>query len=267
MIVAVCSTKGSPGVTTAAVALALAWPSPRVVLEADPSGGDLAFRGRDPNTGRLIRDGQGLLSLAADARVGVPPEALPRYATATLWGVDIICGPPSATSYAPMRSLWTGVADAAAAWSGTAIADLGRLYPGSPAIALAQHATAVLVLADVTVESLFHLRDRVPELASQFCDPADPVNPVAVVALARRRNVASAVQQVSRVLASVGCPVPVLGSLAVDPASAHRLREGRLTPRLGRGHLLRSAADVATRIVQRLPQLATPTEPAEAVAS
>lgn len=266
MIVAVCSSKGSPGVTTAALALALAWPGPRLVLEADPSGGDLAFRGRDPHTGRLIRDGRGLLSLAADARTGVPSEALSRYATSTSWGVDVVCGPPSVASYAPMRSLWPGVADAAAAWRGTAIADLGRLYPGSPAFPLAQQATAVLVLTPVTVESLFHLRDRLPELASQLADPTAAVNPVGVVALARRRDVTSAVHQVTRVLDSVGCPVPVLGCLAVDATSAHRLCEGHLTARMSRGHLLRSAMDVATRVTQRWPQLAAP-ERAEAVTS
>lgn len=258
MIVAVGSIKGSPGVTTAALALALAWPGPRVLLDADPSGGDLAFRARDPNTGRLIRDGRGLLSLAADARVGVPPEGLPRYATPTLWGVDVVCGPPSAASYAPMRTLWAGVANAAATWSGVAIADLGRLSPGSPATTLAQHATAVVVLTEVSVESLFHVRDSLPELASQLGDPTTAVNPVAVVMLARRRDVASAVHQTARVLASVGCPVPVLGSLAVAPSTARRLRQGQLTPRMTRGPLLRSAADVAARIVQRWPHLATP---------
>ena len=46
MIVTVCSDKGSPGVTTLAVAIGLVWPVPRLVLEADPAGGDLAFRMR-----------------------------------------------------------------------------------------------------------------------------------------------------------------------------------------------------------------------------
>lgn len=256
MIVAVCADKGAPGVTTAAVALALVWPGQRLVVEADPSGGDLAFRARHPETSSLLRDDRGLLALAADARVGVPPDVLTRYAQPTSWGVDVICGPSSAASYAPMRSLWPGVADALAAWPGTAVTDLGRLYPGSPAIALAQRATAIVVLTAVTVESLFHLRDRLPELASQFGDPSRAVSPLAVVTLARRRDAGVAVQQVTRVLESVGCPVPSLGSLAIDRTSAQQLREGRITPRVARGHLLRSAADIVTGVLRRWPHLA-----------
>lgn len=258
MIVAICADKGSPGVTTAAVALAMAWSGERLVVDADPAGGDLAFRARHPATGGRIRSEGGLLSLAADARLSVSPEALPGYAQPTQWGVDVICGPPTSASYAPMRNLWPAVADAIAAWPGTAFVDLGRLYPGTPALALAHRATAVLVLTEVSVEHLFHLRARVPELASQFGDPGQPVNPVAVVAVAKRRAAADAVQQIGRVLESVGCPVPVLGSLAVDPGSAQRLRDGLVWARMGRGHLLRSAADVVGQVSQRWLQLAPP---------
>jgi hypothetical protein len=267
MIVAICADKGSPGVTTATVALAMAWPGERLVVDADPAGGDLEFRARHPTTGGRIRSEGGLLALAADTRLTLSPEALPGYAQPTLWGVDVICGPPNATSYAPMRSLWPAVADTLAAWPGTAFADLGRLYPGTPTMALAHRSTVILVLTEVSVEHLFHLRGRVPELASQFGDPSQPVNPVAVVALARRRDAADAVQQISRVLESVGCPVPVLGSLAIDPGSAQRLREGQIWVRMGRGHLLRSAADVVDRVTERWPTLATADPAAATVAS
>ena len=43
-LVALAADKGSPGVTTAAVALAAVWPRPALVAECDPSGGDLAMR-------------------------------------------------------------------------------------------------------------------------------------------------------------------------------------------------------------------------------
>ncbi len=44
MIVSVCADKGAAGVTTLATVLAMVWPTERVLLEADCSGGDLAFR-------------------------------------------------------------------------------------------------------------------------------------------------------------------------------------------------------------------------------
>lgn len=62
--VAVCSAKGSPGVSTACLALSLMWPKPVVLVDADPAGGDLLpgfFRGEQPA-------GRGVLSLTLDAR-------------------------------------------------------------------------------------------------------------------------------------------------------------------------------------------------------
>ena len=261
MIVALCADKGSPGVTTATLALAMAWPGQRVVLEADPSGGDLAFRSRHPATGGLLAADPGLLTLAADARTGLPTQALGRYAQATLWGVDVIVAPASVYGYVPMRSLWPAVAGAAASWPGVAIADLGRLSAGSPAIAIAQAATAVLVVTRVSAESLYHLRDRMPELTARFGDPSREVHPVAVVTCAPRRHAHRAAQQVERVLAGIGSPVPVLGNFAVDPPAAQGLRLGQLPPRTARGALLRSAAEVSAVCIRRWPELA----PADAV--
>jgi hypothetical protein len=40
-IIAVASAKGSPGVTTTCLALALTWPRPVLLVEADPAGGDI----------------------------------------------------------------------------------------------------------------------------------------------------------------------------------------------------------------------------------
>ena len=40
-IYALVSAGGAPGVTTAALALALTWPSPVIVAECDPGGGDV----------------------------------------------------------------------------------------------------------------------------------------------------------------------------------------------------------------------------------
>ena len=70
-VVALASVKGSPGVTTAATALAAAWPTGRQVLlvEADPFGGDLAPRYGSTVTG-------GLASLFAAARRTLTPEAV-----------------------------------------------------------------------------------------------------------------------------------------------------------------------------------------------
>jgi hypothetical protein len=263
VIVAVCSDKGSPGVTTAATALAMVWPGERVLLEADPTGGDLALRARRPDGGGLLAVEPGLLALAADARTGLTPEALPRYAQPTAWGVDVITGPSSAHAFPPMRNLWPAVTAVAAAWPGTAIADLGRLHPGTPAVTLAHDATAVLVLTGVSVEALYHLRDRVIEFAHTIGDPSRPRNPVAVAVVARPGESTAAVRQVTRMLEATGSPIPVAGTIALDPPAARQLRHGRQPRRMQRTDLFRSATELATTVCQWWPQLAD--HPPEAV--
>src|SRR4051812_43116182 len=69
-MIALTSAKGSPGVTSTALALATAWPRPVVVAECDPSGGDVVAG--------LLRAEQnpvgGLLQLALAARRALTPD-------------------------------------------------------------------------------------------------------------------------------------------------------------------------------------------------
>ena len=88
MLIAVASVKGSPGATSLAVGLAACWPAPGAVLvEADPAGGDLAFRfgrRRDP----------GLAELATDTRLGSRVPDLGAYTQRLPLGVDVVFAPP-----------------------------------------------------------------------------------------------------------------------------------------------------------------------------
>ena len=57
-VIALGSAAGSPGVTTSALGLALTWPRPVLLIEADPTGGSAMlagfFRGTTPHTAGLI---------------------------------------------------------------------------------------------------------------------------------------------------------------------------------------------------------------------
>jgi hypothetical protein len=161
-----------------------------------------------------------------------------------------------------MRTLWPAVAEAAAAWRGTVIADLGRLQPGSPAVAVARQATAVLVLAQVSVEGLFHLRERVNELAHALGDPSRQRNPVAVVVSARRKDASAAVRQATHMLQAGGSPIPVAGVAALDPSAAEQLRDGRMSKRVSGGDLLAGAGELAATLCGWWPQLSMGDEPA-----
>lgn len=255
MIVAVCAGKGSPGVTTLATALAFAWPGERVLLEADVSGGDLAFRARRPDADEFLPPQPTVLDLAAAARLQLAPDALPTYALATSWGFPIIQGPPSHAAYAPLKGLWAGVAREASGWSGTVFADLGRLQPGHPGIAIARAADVVLVLGRADVGGLHHLREHVLAVSAAVGDPSHTRHPVCAVVRCADRAQRQAARQAAHVLSLAGSPVPVLGVFTDDPATAALLNEGRVTRRLVGSRLLGSTSQLVRSILTTCPQL------------
>ncbi len=72
-VIVLASAAGSPGVTTSAFGLALTWPRPVLLIEADPTGGSAMlagfFRGTTAQT-------TGLLDLAWAHRQGLLADAL-----------------------------------------------------------------------------------------------------------------------------------------------------------------------------------------------
>ncbi len=256
MIVSVCADKGSPGVTDLVTVLGLVWPGTRVLLEADCAGADLPFRMRHADGDRLLDAQPSVLALAADSRGALPEGGLGRYAQPTTLGVPVVPGALSAEGFGPMARLWPRVADVAAAWEGTTIADLGRFQPGNVAAPLAQASMTVLLLARADLAGLYHLRERVGELAAALGDPAQERSPVAVVVRARAGAAGrSAVEQVRQVLEAAGSPVPVAGLFAEDPAAIALLREGVATRRLLGSDLVRSVQSVAQIVLGWWPQL------------
>ena len=164
------------------------------MLEADPSGGVLGFRMQHAESGELLRPEPTVASLAAVARLGLPADGLPRYTQPTTLGVPVIPGPLTAERYVPLRSLWGQIAVEVAGWQGTAVADLGRMQPGNPALPVAKAATAVLLVSGTDLEGLFHLRERAVELAQVLGDADRDARPVAIVVTgpAKRRREACA---------------------------------------------------------------------------
>ncbi len=72
MLIAVVSSKNSPGATTTSLALTLAWPRPALLAELDPRGGDILWGyGRGQNVG-----GAGLLRLQLTSRAHPASESV-----------------------------------------------------------------------------------------------------------------------------------------------------------------------------------------------
>jgi len=268
VIIGVCSDKGSPGVTTLAVALGLVWPGEQcLVMECDPSGGVLSFRMQHAELGGLLQPEPSAASLAAAARRGLPADGLSRFCQPTTLGVAVIPGPPTAQRWVPLRGLWPQIAQELADWPGTVIADLGRLQPGNAALPVAQEATSVLLVGHCDAEGLFGLRDRAATLAHVLGDPDRERPSVAVVVTDSPAHRRTAVKAAGQMLAAAGSPVPVAGFLARDPAGAQRLWSGEVTRKLAKSELIGSARSLAETVIGWWPQLAGRAAPAVPVRS
>lgn len=253
MIVAVCGDKsgtGAPlGVSTVTVALARYWPGERLMLEADPSGGDGLFRLTHTDGGPLHPEPT-LLSLAADARNGLAPHALPSYGQTTGIGVPVIVSPTSGETCAPVARFWPALAEAASGWSGTVLADLGRLGAAHPsAAAFLPRADVVLLLVRADVAGLYRLRDRVLALASQLAPTGTDTPRLAVAVRTGRAERSRAVTQVQELLDSIGSPVPIVGVVVDDQRAAARVWTDVSVRRASRRSLLGSVQGVAEALL------------------
>src|SRR3954451_23921027 len=107
-VVALASASGSPGVTTTALGLALLWPRPVLLVEADPTGGSgvLAgyFRGMREYDAGLIE----LALTASNLSDALADVARPIEGTT----VSFVAGTRSHTQASALRDLWGPLAEA-----------------------------------------------------------------------------------------------------------------------------------------------------------
>ncbi|MFE0025491.1 carbon monoxide dehydrogenase maturation protein [Amycolatopsis sp. NPDC059021] len=234
MLIALCSVKGSPGVTTVAVALAVMWPragsTRRLVAEVDPAGGDLAMRFGLPAS-------PGLISLAAAARRTRDPAVVWEHTQVLPVGARVLVAPPggaharaalSTLATAPDGPLLPAVAREARA---VVLADCGRVDPGSPAEAIARRADALVLVTGTQGDDLAHTAARLGELARWTPRPG--------------LLLTGAGYPTADVERELG--IPAIGRIPHDPAAAATLTGHRPPPaRLrGSGGLAHHAAALA----------------------
>jgi len=176
--------------------------------------------------------------------------------------VPTIPGVLSAERFRALRALWPQVAKGLAAWRGMAIADLGRLQAGNPALPVAQASTVVLLLTTANLEGLYHVRDRVAELSGTVGLPGRARSSLGVVVTGELQDRRSSCEQVRQVLASIGSPAPVVGFMARDPAGARGLWAGELTRRFAGSDLVRSVRETAESVLASWPELRPIADPA-----
>lgn len=164
MLVAVCSVKGSPGVTTLAMALGARWPNGEraVVVEADPAGGDLVARFRRTDT-------PGLVTLAAAARSRPEGDLVGQHVQVLLGGLPVVLAPVAGQQVRSALQVLVAPSGpwllrAAAQRPGVSvIVDCGRVEAGSPVLPIVREADVTLLVARPRDADLAHVAVRLCE--------------------------------------------------------------------------------------------------------
>ncbi|MFE7896586.1 hypothetical protein ACFU3E_03410 [Streptomyces sp. NPDC057424] len=259
-LIALAADKGSPGVTTAAVALAAVWPRRVLLAEADPAGGDLVYRSAAAHGGPL-NPNTGMLSIAATARRGLVPDQLWDHVQPLSGGLEVLVGLGMAEQAAGLAGLWptlghafNSLADSPHA-AADVIADCGRISGDTPALELFPHAALVLLISRTEPEAIARVRDRATTLAGKLhggprgaAGLATPM--IGVVLIADTGTAGKLASQVNDMLVHTQTGARVVGTIADDPAGADQLA-GRKRGRLDKSLLIRSARKVAADLNQQ----------------
>lgn len=260
MLFAVCSDRGSPGSTSATLALAAARGLPALVVEADPYGGDLALRCQPG--GHPMAPTPTVLALGAGRAERPPAHAQLTDATSNqerrrldLWHdgshelnslLRVVPGFLTAEQGATLA--WPAVTATLELQTAPVFADLGRIHVGSPSMPLACAADALIVVCRGDMASVQHMMWRLEHLVPAVAERNGRPPVVIALVVASRRNGARAARQVAELLGETPVAPAVRGTgwLAWDPASLVGLQEGAdpWTKPLRGSPLMKSARNV-----------------------
>ena len=233
-VLALTSAKGAPGVSTAALAMTLLWPRSVLLAECDPAGGSSVLAGYLRGT---VDHSRGLLPLALAQRHGGLEHALWAQTVPltpddgstgeTTGGRRLLPGladaaqaPSAATLWGPLGSLLASLERA-----GTdVIVDAGRLSAAHAPTALLRQADVVLLVMGTSLPAVAAARARLGVLREELSVTGLPGHD------GRLSNLGLLLVGEGRPYTakeiSAACAVPVVASLAWDPASAEVLAAG-----------------------------------------
>jgi len=236
-VIALASASGSPGVTSTAVGLALLWPRPVLLVEADPTGGSGLLSGYLGGTREYEN---GLIELAltsGDLRDGLA-EVTGRFDGT---GVSYVAGTRSHAQALALRDLWqpltSVLADLESAGQDV-IVDAGRLgLVGSPEPLLAG-ADLTLVVTRTSLPAVSAVRSWVDSIRRGTLDWRES----GLLLVGQNQPFSSG--EVSRALG-----FPVLATLPDDPKAAGVFSHGVQPPkRFDTGPLVRGLRAVIATI-------------------
>jgi len=253
-LIALVSAKGSPGVTTTALALAATWPRPVLLAECDPAGGDVVagfLRGQTEPAATLLD-----LALAARRRLtpgNVLAHCLRLSADERLAFLPGVSDPAHVASVAPA---WPELAAGFGALglavpARDVLADCGRLDARDSPLDLLARCDLVVVVLRPSLAQVHHAKGHVAALRRRLADRAAAPR-FGLVPVGDRPY------PPDEVAAALG--MPVLARIPIDPRAAAVLSEGATAGRRFDRSRLIGAARRASVIIRGAASLAADTE-------
>jgi len=272
-VVALTSAKGAPGVSTTALAMTLLWPRAALLAECDPAGGSSVLAGYLRGT---VEHSRGLLPLAlAQRHQGLEqalwPQTVPLtgdpHATSAAAGAGdrwVLPGLSDAAQAPSIAALWGPLGSLLASLerAGTdVIVDAGRLGTAHAPTALLRQADLVLLVTGTSLPAVVAARARLNLLREDLSVTGTAglnghLSSLGLLLVGEGRPYSA--KEIA-----AACGVPVVASVAWDPASAQVLAAGA-TPgrRFDTSPLVRSARAAISAssklIAQRRDRLAPP---------
>lgn len=250
-LIAMVSAKGSPGVSTAALACTLTWPAPTLLAECDPAGGDLlsgylAKYELPPDRGIVPLAGSLLRGIADDLTGHLIDLDAPKQKRLALQG---LAAPAQASSLTPA---WGRLGEMFASSPHLVIADCGRLTTHHPPWALLAKADLVLLaLRPTSLRTISPAVSAIASLRRELPSADGPHGNLGLMVIGGGVSTRELTRNLN---------VPVVASIAWDPATAAVLGgDGRGRRR---GPLMKSALgtfgtiDTAVRALRNVTAVA-----------
>ena len=261
-LIALASASGAPGVTTGALALALSWPRPVLLIEADPAGSSQIsagyLRGQVPHNRGMIdlavahRQGR-LAQTLREVAIELPArQRAPERATSmvgateaeTSTDIKLVAGARSHAQAMTVARIWDSLDPVLKSLERTGvdvIVDTGRLGMTGFATPLLRNADAALLTTRTALPALSGAHGWARQLRDEFERTGALPNLGLLLVGEGRPYSAKRVQTVLQ--------LPVVASLAFDPVSAEVYQLGSpCRRRFDHAALPRSAKAAASAI-------------------
>lgn len=245
-VVVLASAAGAPGVTTTALGLAMSWPRPVVLVDADPVGGSAILAGYLQGT---VGHNDAMVSLVLAHRDGRLGEVLPTVLMSLPdSGVAFLPGPRSHAQAASLADVWAPLAVELAGLERNGqdvIVDAGRLGMAHCPTGLVAAADLALLIVGSGLPQLAAARQWASDWLAAASDGSGALT-VGCLLVGEGRPYGRGV--VARTLG-----MPVVESVAWDPDAAAVFSSGRPAGRkLASSPLVRSFASTAAAIDQQI---------------